>query len=456
MIRSIAAAVAGVALAVPDAGALDLWSRGDASIEISGSALELVTFTQGTDADAFAARALGDLECAFPATFADCDGFDAVGDWFTPVSLTRLRTRLELRANAHWSAVIVYDHELLAGRLNGFGAQIGAGISSSTFLGAEDEILSNDSVAWRHLLYRGFVQFESKHFEATVGRQRIPWGVGRLWNPIDRFNAIPPLALQPDQSAGIDAVDVRWLISGFTFLEGVFAPARSSDDRSYALRLHGVARDVDYSLVAGVFEEAWTLGFDLAGNLGDAAARLEFVFTDPERDVWDTDDARPHELAPYVQLVASIDYLFDVGSGLYVLVETLYNGNGLGFGRGKAGALLPFFEATASRPPGVPLAVPGPFVKVTSPDRFGGSRVITRSEVLTGLHLGYDLTPELRADLVAIADWQGWSGTFFPTLRYSPRDWLEITVGGQFGVGPRRSEYGDSEPLGFIILQAFY
>jgi len=383
-------------------------------------------------------------------------GFDAIGDWFTPVSLTRLRTRLDVRLDEHWSANVEYDHEWLFGRLNTFGSVLGAGFSQSGFLDAEHQIVDTRHANWRHVLYRGFVRFESQHFEAVVGRQRIPWGVGRLWNPIDRFNAIPPLSLQATQSAGVDAIDVRWLLSGFTYVEAVFAPGGSADDRSYALRLHGVAADIDYSVIAGVFEEAWTAGFDVAANLADAAARLEFVYTDPERDVWPVGRSRPGELDPFVQLVASVDYLFDVGTGLYGLIEYLYNGNGLGFGRGKAGALLPFFEATRTPPADLPPGIPGPFVAPASSDVFGSSRVISRSEHLMGIELGYDLTPELRFDWITLVDWQGLSANFFPVLRYTPRDWLEISIGAQVATGRRRSEYGDLEPLGFLLFEAFF
>jgi hypothetical protein len=459
-VRRAPAAWAGVAIGVvllaPPAAARELWRRGEASIDFSGSFLEQLTLTQGTDADDFAAKSLGDPDCISAERFHDCRGFDAVGDWLVPISFSRLRMQLDLRLDSHWSAYVAYDHELLAGRLGGLGAELASDFATPSFMDADQQIVDDEHASWRHVLYRGYVQFESRHFEATVGRQRIPWGVGRLWNPIDRFNAIPPLALQPDQSAGVDAVDLRWLITGFTFLEGVYAPKKRGDDRSYALRLHGVVRDIDYSLMAGVFEEAWALGFDLAANVGGAAARLEFVFTDPERDVWPIERSRPRELAPFVQLVASIDYLFDVGTGVYALLEHLYNGNALGFGKGRAGALLPFFEATDERPGGVPPEIPGPFPTATSPDRFGGSRVVTRSEHLTGLQLGYDLTPEMRVDLLSILDWQGWSGVFYPSVAYSPRDWLEVTIGAQVAVGPRLSEYGDLDPLGFLILQAFF
>lgn len=455
-LRRVVAALLLSIQAAPSA-AREIWSGGEAKLELSGSILELVALTQGTDADRFLDQAASDPEhCLLASTFADCRGFEAVGEWFVPTSLTRLRTRLRGSLGRHWTALVVYDHELRTGRLNTFGASIGGDLARSSFLGAEHDIASGDHASWGHLLYRGYLHFESKRVEASIGRQRIPWGVGRLWNPIDRFNAIPPLALQPDQSAGVDAIDLHWRFSGFTYLEAVYAPERDADDSSYAMRLHGVSHDVDYSLMAGVFEQARTFGVDLAGNLGGAAARLEAVFTDPERKVWPIGDPGPSELDPFWQLVVSIDHLFDFGTGVYVLAEYLFNGNDLGFGSGRAGRLLPLFEATTDGPAGVPAEVEGPFVGVTSDDRFGASRVITGSRHLTGLQLGYDLTPEVRTDLVSIVDWSGWSASFYPALHYAPLDWLEVTLGVQLFVGPRRSEYGGLDPLGFVLLEGFF
>ena len=133
-------------------------------------------------------------------------------------------------------------------------------------------------------------------------------------------------------------------------------------------------------------------------------------------------------LPDFLQLVVSVDYNLDVGSGLYLLAEYLYNGNALGFGRGEANGLLGFFQETdLPGPGGQPLRV----VAEGSADLFGSSRVVTSSEHLTGFQLGYDLTPELRGDFLVIVDWQGVSASFFPTLAWSPLGWLEIRIQSQ-------------------------
>ncbi|MEE8580094.1 MAG: hypothetical protein V3T33_00775 [Myxococcota bacterium] len=445
-------------VATNESRAAELWRRGEASLQLSGSLREIVLVTQQTDRDEFL-KAIEDnlLQCGLADFFASCPAFDRVGEREVGQSLTRLRTRLDLQMTPRLSASVSYDHELSAGGIDTLEVGLGRSVASDSFLGAEHDILDRENVRWRHLLYRAYLQFEGVHLEGVVGRQRVAWGVARLWNPIDRFNPVPPLAVEADQSGGVDAVDLKWIIDGLHFAEVVYAPGTSRDEARYALRLHAVLFDTDLSLMGGVFEKAPTAGFDLSRNLGDAALNLEVVYTDPEHDVWPVGAVGPREPDPFWQVAVSIDRNVDLGSGLYLLVEHLYNGNALGFGRGRAGPLLPFFESTHDPPVPLPApAPPGPFVRPASVDVFGSSGVISRAGHQTALELGYDLTPELRLDLLTIFDWNGESAAFFPFLRYSPLGWLELTLGTQYFVGPRLSEYGGAEDLVYLLTEVFF
>jgi hypothetical protein len=139
-------------------------------------------------------------------------------------------------------------------------------------------------------------------------------------------------------------------------------------------------------------------------------------------------------------VVASLDTNLDLGSGVYLLVEHLYNGNALGFGRGRAGTLLPLIQNDGS----------------TSRAVFAGSQVVTAARHQTGVQVGYDLLSELRGDLLAIVDWNGGSVVFFPALTYGPADFVELRLGAQVGVGPRHSQYGEAGTLGFLQADFFF
>lgn len=446
------------------AEARELWRRGDASLEITGSVREVFLVTQGTDSGRFAERAASARPltlCVQAARFSDCPAFDEIGRRDVWQSLTRVRTRLDVRANARISGALAWDHELLSGILDTFEGEIGRSFATEPLfdLGGDVDLFGlrerGRRLRWRHVLYRGFLRVETERVEVVLGRQRIPWGVGRLWNPIDRFNAIPPLAIEGDQSPGVDALDVKLRASGFSYLEIAWAPADGSDDGT-ALRWHGVLGDADYSLVAGRFEEAWTFGADLATNLGGAAARLELVYADASRRIWPLGRAEPVEVDAYFQAVASIDYNLDWGSGVYLLLEHFYNGNATGFGRGNAGGLEPFFETTADRPAGLPPGLPGPFVAPGSKDRFAANRVVTAARHQTGVQAGYDVNTVVRTDLLVLFDWNGHSAAFFPTVTATPTGSLELTFGAQLFTGSKRSQYGEAERLFFLRAEWFY
>jgi hypothetical protein len=454
LLRACALALAGIGLAVDPAGGRELWRSGDAYLDLGGTVREIALVSRGTSPEAFGAglaqcfaRAVPNVPS--PAEFANCPAFAAVGEKRVATSTTRLRLRVEARANAHWSAVISFDNELLAGTLDTFEGRFGDDLAGRDFLDASGQI-GEDPVAYRYSLYRGYLSFESEGLEAVVGRQRIPWGVGRLWNPIDRFNAIRPLALQPDESPGVDAINTRILFSDFSQLQLVFAPGRESRDHKYAARLQGMAGNIDYGLVAGVFDGATTVGADFSSNLGEAAGRAEIVYTRPgtgaDRNVWPVGAPGPAPLTDFWQLVVSLDYNIDWGSGVYVLAEHLYNGNALGFGFGLAGPLLGFFEQTT----GIPDYGP------TSTNRFGGSQVITRSSQLTGLQASYELTPEIRLSTLVIYDWDGESAVFFPSVGYSPLAWLDLTLGLQVTAGGPYSEFGDAPTTGYLLADFYF
>ena len=442
-LRAIELALAlslGLGVLPESATGVDLWRDGDRFVEASGSLREFATVTNGTDGPRFVESLLENGCLGDPARFRDCPAFDLVGDRDTWTSLTRLRLQLDAAFGDGWSGQLFYDFEWRAGILDGLFAAPGA--VEDTFLGLEDRVgEATDRHAQVHRVYRGWLRFEQGPLQVTIGRQRIPWGVGRLWNPIDRFNAIGPLALEGDQSLGIDAVDVRWSFSGFNQLQLLYAPGTRSADARYAARFEAVIRDVDVGVMVGRFEQAFAAGFDLAGNLGDSAWRLEAVWTNPSRSVLEL-GGRPRELDPFWQLVASIDHNFDVGTGIYVLIEHLWDQNALGLGPGGRGAeLLPFFQA-----PGLPI----------SADRFGGSRVISLVSHQTGLMVGYELTSALSGNLLVLWDWRGESAAVAPIVTFTGFNTVELSVGAQLFAGGRRSQYGGQEALAYAQVEWFF
>ena len=444
------------------ATAAQVWNEGEVSLSMDGSLRQLAIYTRQTDLDEFRDTIGADIATMGPATtcvsatnFARCPAFNQVGDQDVGQGLTRLRLEADFKWSTWLRAFVSYDNEVFFGMIDTLEADLGSGFASDSFLKAEARLSQDSNHDWSHRLYRGYVRIETDRFELSIGRQRIAWGVGRLWTPIDRFSALLPLNLQPDVTPGIDSIDGRFNFDGFSYLQFVYSPGANARHERWALRLHGVVWDADLSAMGGVFEGAPTAGFDFARNLGDGAIGFEAVYTSPRRDVWKIGATEPRTLPDYWQIVLSYDINLDYGAGVYVLAEYLYNGNALGFGRSRAGALLPLFESTNVLPDPV-LAPFAPIAVVASSDIFGSSRIVTNSEHQLGIQVGYDLTPEMRGDFISLIDLDGGSAAFFPSVRYSPLDSIELTLGVQLFAGPRRSQYGASEPVVHFLTDWFF
>jgi hypothetical protein len=336
-----------------------------------------------------------------------------------------LLTRARITARAAFAerlyGQVSYDMELRTGSaLDSLAFALGEEIGTRTWLDADRTFLDNPDAHMRHALYRAWVRYEGERFDLTAGRQRIALGQGRLWNPTDLFNPIFPLDVEGDQRIGQDAAVARVRLSKQLRLAGIWSPQDDPDEHRWAARLELDRKEVDGGLMVGSFQRDWVFGADFAASVAGAAVRGEATLTDLRSGgrIW--------------QVVGSVDRNFPLGSGLYVLVEHLYNENLVD--PGLAGAsLLAALEGLVL------------------------DRITTLVRNQTGLEVGYDLTPLLRADLLVLYDWHGPSVATVPSLRYSFRPDVEIALGAQLFLGPHaRSEYGDRSNLLILQIDAFF
>lgn len=407
-----AAALAGLAAAGPAAGAVEI-DRGDLRAELSAQL-----------------RALYQLTRAFDAEDLLREGRSTRRDSWSLLSRARFEGELAWRDRVY--AEVIYDVEGRTGTgLDTLRFAVADAIGTGTWLDGDRVFSRHADGDWRHLVYRAWVRYESERFELTLGRQRIPLGRGRLWNPSDLFNPIPPLAIEGQQRIGQDAVMARWKAGEGLWGSLIWSPMDDPDDHRAALRVELTRPELDAAGFVGRFARDWVFGLDFARNLGDAAVRGEATYTDLERGgrIW--------------QVVASLDYTFPVGSGLYTLVEHLYNEN-----------LVRPLRLGAPVPAASPEAAVRQLVGAQLPLL---DRIATTVRNQTGFMASYELTPLLNGSLLAIYDWHGPSAALFPVLAYSATSNLQLSVGAQLFIGPRgRSEYGDAANLLFLQLNYFF
>ncbi|MBL7128915.1 MAG: hypothetical protein ISS16_08015 [Ignavibacteria bacterium] len=156
-----------------------------------------------------------------------------------------------------------------------------------------------------------------------IGRQRISWGTGRIWNPTDLFNPINPAVFYKIEKDGADAVSFKYTFGNFTDINLVFNPQEKIKNSNYGFRFRTNIKEYDMSIMGGSFSEEvdshdrrFVTGLDFAGNLFNAGLRGEGIISINEDDSEDK----------FITFILGVDNQFT--SRIYALLEYHYNGEG--------------------------------------------------------------------------------------------------------------------------------
>ncbi len=97
-------------------------------------------------------------------------------------------------------------------------------------------------------IYRAYLQYRGmKHFW-SVGKQRIPLGVGRIWNPIDVFNPIDSEAIETDERIGTESIRYEYALSELSNIDATVANGKG------AVQVKGYLKYADVGLI-GLWDE---------------------------------------------------------------------------------------------------------------------------------------------------------------------------------------------------------
>ena len=173
-----------------------------------------------------------------------------------------------------------------------------------------------DHLAVTHFIDRLHFRQTTGIWDIVVGRQRIAWGTGRVWNPTDLFNPINPTSFAKVEKDGVDAAMVKIHLGDFTDLSLVVNPQRGWTKNNAGFRFRTNYSEFDFSLMGGGFDDRAVVGADFAGNLFSAGVRGEGIVS-----------AITGELdSSYVKVILGIDYQFS--PDIYAMVEYHFNGEG--------------------------------------------------------------------------------------------------------------------------------
>ncbi len=271
-------------------------------------------------------------------------------------------------------------------------------------------------------------------WSVVLGRQRIAWGSGSFWNPTDVFNPYGPLALDPEDRPGVDALRVDWQFAavGALTLAHAVAP-RPGYTGGYADRSATVVRAGtgigSWDLVAMVAfdRRERSLGLDLTGYLGGAGVHLEA--------------ARIHHPVRYTYLsgeslveTGTIDHWLDWSEAVA--------GTAYGFGDGTS-LQVEWFHNTGG---------------AVDPDAYDLSAVAAGRLLAVGRDyavaaLSRPLSPLLTGSLAVLLNAGDGSAALVPGLDWSLAQNARLAVGVQTFTGGDRSEFGPLPVIGYALLR---
>jgi len=188
---------------------------------------------------------------------------------------------------------------------------------------------SRDDLHNRSSIYRGYVQSRGAKHLWSLGKQRIPLGVGRVWNPIDIFNPIDSEQIEPEERVGTESLRYEYALGDLVNFDSTVARGK------VALRLKGYLESADVALV-GLWDgsgEQDILGWEIAGQLLDTGLELRSeggTFGDHKTDKRST------------RFIVGAEYGF--ANSLNLLAEYKFSDAGSADGRSDSMALMASFQ----------------------------------------------------------------------------------------------------------------
>lgn len=321
----------------------------------------------------------------------------STGEHFA-LSLNRLRVEAKGDPAPGIALYLQYDNEVLLGSyLDTVEFRAAKERMAPQYWRADANYIERGDVYGRHRLHRASVTLTHRDVDLKLGRQRIAWGTGRFWSPLDMLNPVNPLALEREERIGVDAALLEAKLGPLSRASLVVAPAPDRGSPSRAAQWHGNAGGVDMSLLAGRLLGLDIAGMDLAGQIGDAGIRGEAA------------RLRPRGSPAFNRLMIGADYAF--ANALTLSAELYYNGSG---SRDRAGY-----------------------------DRAGlrSGRVANLATRYTGLYAACEITPLLKWVSYAVRNVDDRSHAIDSRLVWSVGPATDLTIGVQQFNGAEGSEF---------------
>lgn len=387
-------------------------------------------------------------------TFHETDNFIEYNPFDTihrnlAADLTRVRLSPEFNYRDMVSIRIDYDNELIVSNYGNSLYFKGYWRPSqyNDFLRLAWEPYRGSEVYYRTKIHRAYVKVSVDYFTATVGRQQIRFGSGKLWNPLDILNPLSPTFVEGvDDQKGTDAVKLDFFPDDKTEISLVYDLKKSGNriehfnmrDCNYILRAKTSIKDTDIAVLGGYVSRRGVGGFDFAAILFDGMFRGSVIVNQAAEPYFKKNEdlrywwryiltGRDQPFPVYFQ--ANVGYEYNFKAGVYFLAEYFYNQRALNYNKDlKLASTSAQLNAMDQKT----------YLQIAN-------QFLTTNQHYLAVALGYDFHPLVRGELFTIGDIQGRGIFWSPALKINAYENLDFTVGvmGAFLFNNRASDFSE-------------
>jgi hypothetical protein len=145
-------------------------------------------------------------------------------------------------------------------------------------------ILSDTSYILNSTVDRAYADFTIGKLQATIGRQRINWGLNYIWNPNDIFNNYSFFDFDYVEKPGSDALRLQYFINATSSTELVIKINSQGEWSAAGLwRLNWAG--TDFQFLSGLLnEKELVVGSGISGYLGPVSINAEITHLRPIKE----------------------------------------------------------------------------------------------------------------------------------------------------------------------------
>ncbi|MEA3504054.1 MAG: hypothetical protein U9R32_02505 [Bacteroidota bacterium] len=260
---------------------------------------------------------------------------------------------------------------------------------------------------------RAYIEYSNGNFQTTIGRQRINWGIGLVWNPNDIFNTFSYFNFDYEERPGSDAVKLQYYTSMTSSIQLV-TQLYHNDKIKIAGKYQFTISNYDIQVLGGYYDNEAIIGAGWSGHISNAGFRGEATFFSPNNDSLNK------------ALIATIDADYIFSNELYLHGAFLYNSNGT---TGKAGRGSFLLQKDLS------------------------VKTLSLSKLNLFAQISYPITPLIKTDFSTMINPYDKSIYFAPGVTISLQENLYLLLTTQIFNGEKNSEFGDYGTIGYIRIK---